>query len=269
MGSLVSLTLFADSSDLKSAPHTDNSAAAEENSSPRTVLFSLREAVISSLVEARVNRHNFKEGERFKANDVLTELDEETFRQRLLKSESALVEAKAATGFAERNLVRTKALHARGMLGLQDVERCEFEVETAKSKQTFHEANVKLAEQDLAACRISAPFPGRLVKILVQEHEFVKMGQPLLQIIDDYRLLAIAHLPSSGISNIKIGQVISINVDETGTVHSGKVYVISGEVDSASRTFEIKILIENPDGKLSSGMSGRLVTAPLSEGASE
>ncbi len=239
--------------------HAEDAKLPVTNSSPRTVLMPIREAVISSLVEARLNLHKFKEGERFKEGDILCEIDEQVFRQRFVKGESELKEARAALIFAERNLERTKLLHSRGMQGLQDVEKSEFEFETAKSKLSFHEANMKLAEQDLASCRIKAPFSGRLVKVLIQEHEFVRTGQPLLQIIDDNFLLAVVHLPSSDMESVKIGQSMEVSVDETGTVHTGKVDVISGEIDSASRTFEVKILVDNSEGKLSAGMSGRLI----------
>jgi RND family efflux transporter MFP subunit len=233
--------------------------AAADGTAVKIVLFPFREAILSSMVETAVRSHKFKEGERFKDSDTLIDLNDDTFKERLIKAKSACIESRAGVAFAEKNLSRTKDLHRRGLQGLQDVERCELEVDIANSKQMFQDANLKLAEQDLNSCHIAAPFAGRLVKKLLQEHEFVKVGQLLIQIIDDNRLLAVMHLPSSERNQVKIGESQSVQVDETGTVHTGTVYEIGGEIDYGSRTFEIKLLVDNRDGALSAGMSGHLI----------
>jgi membrane fusion protein (multidrug efflux system) len=243
-----------------------NSPAVEtatDGTAVKTVLFPFREAILSSMVEAAVRSHKFKEGERFNAGDRLIDLNDDTFKERLIKAKSACIESKAGVAFAEKNLSRTKDLHKRGLQGLQDVERCELEVDIANSKQMFQDANLKLAEQDLASCHIAAPFAGRLVKKLLQEHEFVKVGQSLIQIIDDNQLLAVMHLPSSERNLVKIGESQRVQVDETASAHTGTVYEIGGEIDYGSRTFEIKLLIDNRDGALSAGMSGHLLTTKV------
>ncbi len=230
-----------------------------EGNAVKIVLFPFREAILSSMVETAVRSHKFKEGERFKAGDMLTDLNDDTFKERLIKAKSACIESKAGVAFADKNLSRTKDLHKRGLQGLQDVERCELELDIANSKQMFQDANLKLAEQDLSSCHIAAPFAGRLVKKLLQEHEFVKVGQALIQIIDDNQLLAVMHLPSSERNLVKIGESQRVQIDETGNSYTGTVYEIGGEIDYGSRTFEIKLLIDNRDGALSAGMSGHLI----------
>lgn len=225
---------------------------------PRVILFPMREAVISSTVEATVAKHKFKIGERFQKGDVLSELEQEPFNNRLVKAKAALEEAQASAAFSEKNLARTKSLYAKGIQGLQDVEKSELENELSKSKLSFSEANYKLAKQDFDACLIKAPFAGRISDILVQEHEFVRIGQPVLSLIDDNELLATVNLPSNYGGRIKIGQDIGMKIEETGTVHVGSVYSISGDIEPVSRTFQIKILVNNLDKNLSAGMSGRL-----------
>ena len=111
----------------------------------------------------------------------------------------------------------------------------------------------------MKACRLVAPFAGRLIKKLVQEHEFVRASQQVINIIDDYQLLAVMHLPSSEINKVAIGKRMRVWIDETRTEHEGTINVISGEIDPGSRTFEIKVLLDNRDRKLAAGMSGKLM----------
>jgi RND family efflux transporter MFP subunit len=224
----------------------------------KVVLFPFREAVISSIIDMRVKKYLFKEGESFAGNDLLVIFDDSIYKQRYDKAKAAYLEAKSGLDFAKKNLVRAKDLYDKGIQGLQELEKNQFEYEVSKSKLTFHAANMKLAELDLKACSMKAPFAGRIVKKLVQEHEFIRVGQPLLKIIDDNRLLAVMHLPSNLKNKIRIGQKMQVKIDETSSAHMGTVYEIAGEIDPGSRTFEIKVLIDNNTRKLAAGMSGRL-----------
>jgi len=121
-------------------------------------------------------------------------------------------------------------------------------------------ASMNMSQIRLDDCTIKAPFSGRLTEKLVNEHEFVGTGTPIMEIINDSELLAIMYLPSDDIKKIKKDSTMLFIIDETGTKHEGKVYEISGYVYSGSRTFEIKAVIDNKDRELFSGMSGSLLT---------
>ncbi len=161
-----------------------------------------------------------------------------------------------------------KDLFNKGDPGNAGTGKNQFEYEVSKSKLTFHAANMKLADLELKACRMKAPFSGRLIKKLVQEHEFIRVGQPLMKIIDDNRLLAVMHLPSKLKNKIRIGQKMQVKVDETGVLIPALYMKYPGEVDPSNRTFEIKVLIDNNARKLAAGMSGSLEKKQLGRIAS-
>ncbi|MHB9139722.1 MAG: efflux RND transporter periplasmic adaptor subunit [Victivallaceae bacterium] len=238
--------------------NADNEIQTEEYPT-KVVIFPFRQAVISAEVDTAVKQYKFKEGECFKEGDVIAVLDDRVYLQKYEKAKSAQLEADAGMQFALKNFNRNEDLYKKGMQGMQDVEKSELEKDIATSKLNFSIANMKMAEIDLKACRLIAPFAGRLIKKQVQEHEFVRGSQPVISIIDDYQLLAVMHLPSSEMNKIAIGQSMRVWIDETRSEHEGSIYVISGEIDPGSRTFEIKVLIDNRKRKLAAGMSGKLM----------
>ncbi len=228
----------------------------------KIVLFPSRQAVISANVDTTVKTYNFNEGQAFKQGDLLTELDERVYQQKYLRAEAAYNEAKSNAEFAKKNVERSEDFFNRGIHGKDDLEKSRLELDIGKSKMIFYAANMEMAAIELKNCRIEAPFAGRLIKKYVHEHEFIRAGQPLMKIIDDNQLLAVMHLPSGRKNHIQPGQKMFIKVDETGTEHAGIVHEIAGEIDPASRTFELKVLIDNSPGKLAAGMSGQLIPAP-------
>jgi multidrug efflux pump subunit AcrA (membrane-fusion protein) len=76
----------------------------------KVVIFPFREAVIPALTESRVMKYHFYEGEKFPAGKVLAQLDKTVYKQRLLKIEASLKEAKASLTFANKNAKRAKDL---------------------------------------------------------------------------------------------------------------------------------------------------------------
>ena len=218
-------------------------AGKEETDRPtRVVLFPFRRAVISSSVDASVKEYSVEEGESFAKGQVIVKLDDTLYRLEVLK-------AKAYATFAAEVYENNLTLAKKGGIGRHALAKSKFEHQAAG-------AEMKIAQINLDACVIKAPFPGRLVKRIASEHEFVRIGQPVMEIIDDYQLLAVMHLPSSQKKSLQKGQGMKFKIDETDTVHAGKVYEISAEIDPRSRTFKVKVLIDNSAKALSAGMSG-------------
>lgn len=258
----ITLLFFPFAPTLVSSPASIPRVSAD---SVKVVLFPIRQAVISSNVDTTVKSYRFNEGETFKQGDLLAELDEQVYRQKFLRAEAAFHEAKSNAEFAEKNLERSKDFFNRGIHGQDDLEKNQLEFNISQSKMVFYAANMEMAAIELKNCRIEAPFAGRLTNRYVQEHEFIRAGQPLMKIIEDDQLLAVMHLPSGRKSHISLGQKMLVRVDETGTEHTGAVHEIAGEIDPASRTFELKVLIDNPARTLTAGMSGLLLAAPPTE----
>jgi membrane fusion protein, multidrug efflux system len=249
--------LFLSGVSFGEAPTADTPNAV--SSAIKVVLFPYREAVISNTVTANVQEYKFKEGERFKEGDVLVRLDDRLYRQTKVKAEAQCAEAKAAQAFAEENLKRNQTLFERSAVGKSEVEQSRLDRENASAKLASAEASVKMAAIDLDACQIKAPFAGRMAKRSVKEHEFVTVGHPVVEILDDSQLLADMHLPAAMRPSVAPADELECKIDETNTVHKGKVYEIGGRIDYESRTFEVKVKIDNKDGKLSAGMSGILL----------
>lgn len=246
-----------------SAPAAPEAPAARDGATVeyavRAVLFPYQKSLISSEVDSTIARYQFREGDVFDAGVNLIQLDDSIYKLRKERGEAALDAARAAQDYMQTNLALNKKLFSQGAVGQEMLSRCEFECKDATSKVILAQNEAKMYDREFSLCRIKAPFTGRMVKWLVREYEFVKAGQPVCEIIDDYQLLAVVNLPSSECLDLRKGMERSIRIDETGTLRTGTIHDISGVIDPVSRTMEIKILLDNADHKLYSGMSGVLL----------
>ena len=232
---------------------------ADPISQVKVVLFPFRHAVISARVDSFVKQYQVREGEEFKKDSLVVTLEEDNYLQEFLRAQAAWEEKKSALKFANSNAERNDDLFKKGVLGHKELEEGKLQKETAEAQIQVAAASMEIAKEHLEACKIIAPFNGRLSKKTIQDFEYVRAGQPLMELIDDEQLLAVMYLPSARKQTIGKNMEMRIKVDETGTTHIGQVYEVSGQIDPRSRTFEVKILIDNRDRKLTAGMAGVLL----------
>jgi membrane fusion protein, multidrug efflux system len=228
----------------------------------KVIVFPLQRAVVSSMVDTVVVKYQFMEGEIFNQNDSVCMLDERRYQQFFNKSKAVFDESIIGCKYSEDRFIRNQELYKKGIIGEDELEKSRLDRSISLTKQKNALADMTMAKLNLDSCKIIAPFTGRLVKQLVHEHEFVRAGQPILSIINDTKLLAVMHLPSSLKNSVALGQKFTVKIDETGIVYSGLIYEIAGDIDPGSRTFSIKLLIDNQKRLLASGMSGILIDMP-------
>jgi membrane fusion protein, multidrug efflux system len=215
---------------------------AMELSTIRGVVKATAHATLASQVQGRISRVPFKEGQRFKKGALLVALDCSKYEAELA---SARAEYRGKKKTHENNL--RLAEH-------QAVGHLELEVSEAEADKAL--AAVKAAQVNVSGCTILAPFPGRVVKMIVNEHENVFPNDQLISLLDDSLLEIELILPSKALAWLKVGTPFDYVVDETGLRYSAVVQEIGASVDPASQTVKVKGLFSAKPDRVLAGMSG-------------
>lgn len=276
---------------------TLNKAPSQTSARIAVVFAPHREAVLSAEVSARVQSIKLELGEAFNADDLLVALDDTVYRANLTIAEArrdAARDQQAAVGALTE--ARTRERHARAMreaarkkldvtqklfddghasqIELVDAQRelaaaeadCEVVRATVIQEQSDATRNLAtatarhdLAVRELDACHLTAPYAGRVARILVHEHELVDRGTPLIEIVDDRTLRARFLVPSRWFGEVRLGQDVAIRVTETDDRVTGHVSHIAATLDPASATFEVYAEVDNADARLRAGMNGWLM----------
>ncbi|MGD9158444.1 MAG: efflux RND transporter periplasmic adaptor subunit [Desulfobacteraceae bacterium] len=197
---------------------------------------------LSSELAARIKKLDFHEGDSFKNGDILVELDCKVERARLLK-------ARARLEVARKGVEVNKRLNDLESISIMEMEKSNAEMKEA-------EANITVMEAVIDECIIYAPFSGRISTLHAQKHQFVSIGQPLLEILDDTSLEVELLIPSRWLMWIKPGLEFHVKIDETGKEYSAKIVRIGASIDPISQSVKITGTIDDKEGNLLSGMSG-------------
>lgn len=153
--------------------------------------------------------------------------------------------------FLNAQLDNLSKLNARGLA-------TDEEVEKAKMESGVTRTDIDILRRQIVHSRIVAPFTAVVVKRLVQPHEWVTAGQPVVELVDPVSLRVVGNVFSEDAVNIKIGDEHRVHVNAIGTDIVAKVKAITPAVDEQSNTVLVVWSVVQGHSKLLAGMKGEL-----------
>lgn len=200
----------------------------------------VRSVELKLLASGRVEAVNFRGGEAVEAGTVLVRLNEDL--------------ARAAVNEAEADLVEARGAHDRVQTLRQQGRVAEAAAEAALATLARAEARVQRARTDLDNRQLRAPFDG------VIGFPDVEIGtsvgtDTVIAVLDDLSQLSVEfRVPERFFGEVREGAVLRAESQIfPGEVFEGVVAAVGRRVDTVSRTFEVRGLIDNADLRLPGG----------------
>ncbi|MBH0197177.1 MAG: efflux RND transporter periplasmic adaptor subunit [Nitrospira sp.] len=213
-----------------------------ERGAARGIVKAGTQAVLYTQVQGRVSQVPYKEGQRFAKGATLVQLDCDKY-QAELSAAAAEHEGKS------KALQNNKALAQLNAISAIDLEISETEVKKTLAARRIAEINVR-------SCHVTAPFAGRVVGVMVNEHENVFPNDKLLSVLDDTSIEIELVLPSASLSWLRRKSKFTFAVDEMGRGYPARIKEIGANVDAASQTVKVIGVFETLPANVISGMSG-------------
>ncbi|NQX00994.1 efflux RND transporter periplasmic adaptor subunit [bacterium] len=135
---------------------------------------------VRARVEGFVDQMRFTEGVEVKQGDVLFELDQKPFLERLAAAKGALGEAQAALYKYQKDVARLQPLVSRKAIPQQDLDNALASVDVGQAGVITAQARVESALLDLGYCEVTAPITGLIGAKQVSIGELVGKGEPTL-----------------------------------------------------------------------------------------
>ena len=205
--------------------------------------FEDRMVSIKSEVSTFVEEIHSEEGAEVDANYSLMTLEQEEATARLKQAQSE--ENRARLEFQSQSRLLTQGLASRATL-----DQASAAHESAKAARA-------LAEKRYRSTEVHPPFAGRVEKIYVAEGDFLQVGQALADVFDYDPIVVIGYLSEIELPFVNTANEVTANF-RTGETMQGRVSYVAKTPDRASRTYEVRVEVPNPDGSLSAGTTVEL-----------
>jgi membrane fusion protein (multidrug efflux system) len=197
-----------------------------------------------------------KEGDWIQKGQKLLELDMESVTTRV-------TEARARYDQAVKDYDRMKKLSEQGI-----VSRGQFDA--AKTALDTSKAALDAVEVSLNDGSLRSPISGILDRLHVDRGEYINPGQTAMKIVNINTVKVELPVPEKDILFFKKGQTVEIEMENTNGEKQefpGVIDFVSMTADNTTRTYVVKVVVNNPKQLLRPGMIVRahLVRRDLQE----
>jgi len=221
-------------------------------------LYPKDEAAIAARVEGQVEKTLVDFGDRVQTNQDLAFIDTASYEAQLDQAVGNFAKADANLANARQSFERVQKLKQEGIASVSDfdlakaqLDQWEAELKAARGAQAVAQLNVERS-------RVQAPFDGGISQRFVGRGDFVHIGTPLFNLVNDGVLKFIFQVPERYASYVEKKLPVKFNVDNyPGETFTGSVYLISPAVNTTSRAFGVGALVTNTDFRLKASTFAR------------
>ena len=209
---------------------------------------------VRSLVDGRLDKVLFKEGQTVRAGEVLAQIDPRPFLIQLHQAEGAQARDKAQLQDLKLNLERYKDLRARKLIAQQQVDDQAAQVGQLEGAIRIDQAAIESARLNLDYARITAPITGVTGVRQVDPGNVVHASDPagivLLTQLDPISLLFT--LPEDDLPKIalQLGRgplaVEAWSRDDQTRLNIGKLELVDNQINASTGTVRLKATFANP-----------------------
>jgi cobalt-zinc-cadmium efflux system membrane fusion protein len=197
-------------------------------------------------------------GENVTNRQLLATMDSPDF----MAAQNDLIKAKSALAVADRALKRQKDLLEHRIAAEKDVEQAESDFAQAKGEydratRKLNSFGLKITEESLGQpLQVFSPIAGRVVDLTSALGEFRNdPNSPLMIVADLSEVWLSASVQEKDISQIKPGlEVEAVFAAYPVETFHGKVRSIGDLLDPDTRAIKVRVIIQNPEGRLRPGM---------------
>ncbi|MDE2826377.1 MAG: efflux RND transporter periplasmic adaptor subunit [Bacteroidota bacterium] len=203
-------------------------------------------------------------GQTVRAEQTVARVDDELLETAYRQAEAQVSNARAALRIAQDSYDRQQPLFADSIISALEFTRLETTLDQAKSSLSMAEAVYDQAARQLANTILPAPITATVEERYVEPGEQVVGGTQLLRLVDSRSVQVVAGISERYAGEIEIGTLARISPRSAGApARTGRVSFAGSVIDPASRSFEIKIAVDNSDGKLKPEMIVQLAIVRL------
>lgn len=215
------------------------------------------QTVVKSRVAGRLAEVLVREGDKVGKGELLARFETTELQARVNERRSAVEAARAELRWAARDRSDKEALAARNIVSQAAMDQSRAAAEQKASMVAVAEAQLDVAEKNLADAEVRAPFGGVIGERLANQGESLPIDGKILALLDTSRVEVAAQMPAADVVRMSVGQHASVTLEGFGEhVFPGRVTRISPTAQPGSRSILVFVeILERHDG-LRGGLFG-------------
>ena len=200
---------------------------------------------VSAEISGTVIKLYARTGRLVAKGDLLAEIDEKNYKYELTLARAEVRRLKTRLANQEKTYERNKKLVAKKFISSNALDAILTE-----KIETSEELEVALSKRDIAQSsfektKLYAPISGRIEKQIPSIGDFLKVGDPVFQVVNNKKLRAHIPFPEKLVSKLKSGTPIILKSPTSPNEITSKISELKPKLMSDSRSIDVIADIEN------------------------
>jgi RND family efflux transporter MFP subunit len=219
-------------------------------------LTEIQKVVLSPEVSGILQKLNVDEGDPVvKGETVIAEIDQTWTDIALRQAEVQINLLTVQLELQQKELERFSTLAPSRIVTESEITQQRIITEQLEKQIDAAKLAKEEAQERLKRSKIVAPFDGVVVRKAAEIGQYVTNGTEIVEIISRGEVYAETPIGEFYLKQLSIGKTISIYVEALAKTVSGNVEAIVPYGPTSSRTFPVKIRLQDPQNELKVGMS--------------
>jgi membrane fusion protein, multidrug efflux system len=222
---------------------------------------------LSFRVNGKIIERSVRLGDTVKPGQVLARLDPADFDKNAAAAAAQLDAANHRFVFARQQLERDTAQADANLIAKAQLEQTQDAYASAAAQRDQAQQQLALAENQRRYTELVTEHAGVITAENADTGQNVQAGQPVYQLAWSGGIDVLCDLPENVIHGISIGEHAQVSLPAIpGKHYMAHVRELAAAADPASRTWRIKLTLDQPDAAVRLGMNANIVLAANHDG---
>jgi membrane fusion protein (multidrug efflux system) len=186
-----------------------------------------------------------KEGDTVRKGQLIAKIDVSALK-------AALDQAEASFELADKLYQRRKMLFERKVIAKEELDR-------SQNERTLALTTLRRAKVMYQRGFLHSPVNGSVNYLHVDVGEFVDRGNPVADLVNVGKIKINVNVPELDVRYLRVRQKAIVTVDAfPGRRLAGTIDFVAYKADPATKTFHVRVLIDNPKREIRPGMIARV-----------
>src|SRR5262245_17232292 len=205
------------------------------------------EVAIAFRIAGRLLENNGKLGDRVTPGQMVARLESQNETNALQSAKSALVAAQAQLTQARNHFERQDTLLGQGWTTRANHDQAKLALQTAQANVDAAEAQLKSAHDLVSFTELKADAPGVVTAVGPGAGEVVQAGQMIVRLARHEGRDAVFDVPAQVLRTAPSDPRITVSLtDDPKVMTTGRVREIAPQADPVTRTFAVKVGLNDP-----------------------
>ncbi len=220
----------------------------------------LIDPTIAAEVSARVIKVHVSPGQRVKKGDLIATLDATDFVLQRNEAQAEVARIEALLNNQTKIVARSQALVNKNFISQNAVDTDLAQQNVLKEQLSGAKARVESIRHLSSKTKIFAPTDGVVEKKIVDTGEFVKIGDPLVQVVSNKKLRAHIPFPERISNQLKPGMTVRLQTPTSSKMIETQIRELKLMISESNRSVDvIADILDAPDWQPGASVTGTVV----------